>query len=336
MTQLNLVTPYFTIDNSGLFRSPSSPDFFLDESIYNQDSDNDPFSDYNPYYNIKERKIINGNNYNEIFEYTDTLNLGEKISFIKQIIGEGKLDLFVKILNFTNLDLLHYNNLFLKTASISRSENIVLYLIQNGADVTIDNHFVLESMFLGCSMQTLKILIDYGSDISAIFDKLAKVCAHHIVFDKVKLLVESGADIHQNDNQPLISAIRYNNDDVALYLIKNGANICARNNEALRISVSQLKSEMVDFLLNNGADITEITADDIIYCIHRHFSDKTVRIHVRNTLNVLIKHGMNLSFINNTNFNVSQDNNFISFLVSNGVDLTLIDNIMDSKIIRKY
>ncbi len=277
----------------------------------------------------------------ELLEYFYTLTESDKINFIKFVIGRKRLELFIKILQSGNIDLEYDDNLFLKYAAEHRSYDILIYLIDNGANVAAENNFIIKNLFLDMDFPFIKTLIDHGADIKSVFDLLPRLCLSNIKsvfdmlprsyqFEKIKYLIDSGADIHQNNDQSLLGAIAYANNDIAIYLIENGANIHADNDYALRYSVRTKNIKMIEYLLKAGADVTKISPADIIDCLHNNSNIKFIfsNKHVCDILQLLISYGMDISFLNRIDFSGLNSNNIVKLLTSNGIESDAVANLM--------
>lgn len=281
---------------------------------------------------LKDYDIIEEGNFNNILKYIGNLETTRrKIIFIMNIIQHDRLEIFTKVLNIENINQTYYTD-FLSHAIRVKSQNIISYLIKNGVNITIDNTNIWFIM-LNCSIDNLTLMIDYNLlDISLISENFNIICGQPNTLDKIKFFINLGANVNQNNDQPLINAIRTKNNEIAKYLIENGANIHARNNLSLKLSVSLLNPEMVEYLLILGANIKEINSDDIINVIKYYVQNAfffTDEFH--NTINILAKYDMDLSVINNTKYNKPNLNRFVEILVSKGIEPLVISNIIVDK-----
>jgi ankyrin repeat protein len=106
-----------------------------------------------------------------------------------------------------------------------------------------------------CSLEIIKKLIKEGADIHIDDDYVLRLAAESGHLDVVKYLIKNGADIHARDDYALGWAVSNDYLDVVKYLIKNGADIHARDDCALRYAASNGHLSVVKYLVEKGADI---------------------------------------------------------------------------------
>lgn len=158
------------------------------------------------------------------------------------------------------------------------------YLIQNGADVALDNNksiqysaqngylevinylrehitdvpdnYLLQLAAQRGHLHVVKHFHNIGADITANDNTAVKYASENNHLEIVKYLHEHGADITSENDFALRYAARNGNLNVVKYLYENGANITTDNNFALRIAAFEGHLDVVKYLHLNGADIT--------------------------------------------------------------------------------
>jgi len=145
------------------------------------------------------------------------------------------------------------------------NSSLVIYIMQNGAQSTIDQHddpdnTVLERATKYGYLKTVKYLINIG----------AKVCTESLIeaiaYDHlhiVKYFVKLGIDINDDNDYAIQSAVDYNQLKIVKYLIKCGANIYA--DELLYTAVGNNNFRIIKYLIKNGVIIDE----DALCCAYR-------------------------------------------------------------------
>lgn len=145
--------------------------------------------------------------------------------------------------------------------------NVVLTLLENGADISIADS----------SGQTPL--------------HIAVVNQHH---DELKLLLERGGDVNALDTHqctPLHMAAKIGNMDITSSLLDYGANLSARDDTgftAFLHAVDQGQHRTVQMLLNRGADVNDCTADDMGSTALHLASMKSQRA---DTIDILLERG---------------------------------------------
>lgn len=159
----------------------------------------------------------------------------------------------------------HFYEYFLSTACASGHKDIVLLLIERGADVNeTDDSFYLGTPLLRASRyghgEIVNILLNAGAKIHLASDERKPI--HFAKTPEVAaLLLENGASITdltdgEKGETPLIAAVMQGNLDVADFLLSKGGSINDRNKKgetALHITSSISKAK---FLLDRGCNPT--------------------------------------------------------------------------------
>ncbi|QRY18880.1 ORF-10 [Teiidae poxvirus 1] len=168
----------------------------------------------------------------------------------------------------------------------SNKELVELFLI-NGVILNQDRELYLTTALLsGCSLDIIRLLINYGANVNEI-DDFGRTPLHHSIckgyHDITRLLVTSNALLDVEDNytgSPLYYSV-YKNDVLSTkLLIRNGADVNKDN--ILNIAISCRNRLLVEILLNNGADAKKERV------IHKALDVKDLQI-----LTLILQHGAN-------------------------------------------
>lgn len=177
----------------------------------------------------------------------------------------------------------HNGNSPLHTAIIASHDDVIEFLIKNGADLTIvDNdgesplHVILRDSLP--NRKILQLLIDSGADLKAT-DKEGNTPLHtaiqvaHPDHKLIQFLIECGADltaINNAGNTPLHTAIQVLRPDHGLIqlLIESGADLTAIDKEGntplhIAIQTSPPNHGLIQFLIDSGADLNIINNEGI-------------------------------------------------------------------------
>lgn len=154
-------------------------------------------------------------------------------------------------------------SLLLFTAVISNQKNILLFLIENGADINYvkqeeNNLLIFALRYKKYSKikdnDIINLIIDLGIDVR-MFDCAAMfIAAVENNFAMLKKIIASGADIHARDNQLVLSVASSGNIEMMQYVLNSGVSI-DKNGHDVRIAVNYGHLDMVKFLIDNGASI---------------------------------------------------------------------------------
>lgn len=100
----------------------------------------------------------------------------------------------------------------------------------------------------------IKLLIDNGADIRIDNDCVIQWASETGHFDIVKLSIDEEANVCVNSNQALKKACINGHYDIAKLLIKNGANVHADNNIPMRLASEFGHFDIVELLVENRND----------------------------------------------------------------------------------
>lgn len=163
------------------------------------------------------------------------MNFMEKIIQIKNL-NILKILLKCDILNINNINWIDDNGDTLLIYAIkSNCQEIIQFLIDNGADLLLNNEKIVECLREYYSIDVLKLLVTNGFNINQISEK-GVLLLNHFIKDRngksnevAKSLIDCGADVNfrngLNQEEPIACAIRTRNIDILKYLIDHGANI---------------------------------------------------------------------------------------------------------------
>jgi len=118
------------------------------------------------------------------------------------------------------------------------------------------NDFSLQLACRQGHLHTVKYLVENGADINVENTTSLQYASEQGHLDIVKYLIEKEADIHAAGNLSLLLAADQGHLDIMKYLIENGADINANNGYPLRWAAANGHMEMVKFLVEKGADIS--------------------------------------------------------------------------------
>ena len=162
------------------------------------------------------------------------------------------------------------------TAAFWRRSEIVLLLVEHGADVNAVDSTNRSAMYRAITdwgetgyyddkrYLITQILLNNGADIEIADqwgDTPLMVAVEYGKKDIVALLLDKGADVHARDfiqTTPLHMAVLSGNKDIVSLLIEKGADIHARSKNGTTILHSAAyggNKDIVDLLLDKGADI---------------------------------------------------------------------------------
>lgn len=106
-------------------------------------------------------------------------------------------------------------------------------LVENGANIHVNEVFILEVASENGYLDIVKFLVKNGADIHALNDYALRYASKNGHLDVVKFLVESGANVHAEGDFALRLASQKGHFDVARYLIENGASMNTNDEDAL-------------------------------------------------------------------------------------------------------
>ncbi len=139
------------------------------------------------------------------------------------------------------------NNVALKLASRNGHLEVVKYIIEQGADIHIDDDEALKLASRG-HLDVVKYLLEQGADIHIDDDFPLIEASAYGYLEVVKYLVSQGANIHAQDDDAMIIAIIRGHLEIVKYLVSQGANIHAQNDAAMGWAKHNGHSDIIDYL----------------------------------------------------------------------------------------
>ncbi|KAG4089402.1 ankyrin repeat-containing domain protein [Neocallimastix lanati (nom. inval.)] len=264
-------------------------------------------------------------------------------------------ELFLITLNFMIMISLniYFININIKRVCHEEKENIIKFLIRNGANVNNSNKD--RKTPLGCKKligpviylylwhtksgneNLVKYLVEIGADYgeTPLFD-----ACYSGNENLVKYLVENGVDINKKNRwakTPLFIACEKRNEKIINYLVEQGADVNEGNNWAetpLHNACNNENEDMIKYLVENGADINKkdrwAKAPLLIACNKEN----------ENIIKYLVEKGADINTENEkteTPLLVACRNgneNIIKYLVEHGADIYKVIDILNCPIKR--
>jgi len=152
------------------------------------------------------------------------------------------------------------------------NSDVIKYLVEHGADITIDNNNIIRYTVRNGYLEAIKCLVEHGADITADNNYAIRWAARHGHLEVVKYLAKHGADVTAVDNFAVCCAAEYGHLETVKYLAEHGADITADDNYAIRWAARNGHLKVVKYLVENGADVTAVNNFAIrraAYCNHQ-------------------------------------------------------------------
>jgi ankyrin repeat protein len=198
-------------------------------------------------------------------------------------------------------------------AALSGHADVVMLLIQNGADVNAVNKDKWTSLHLAAwksHVEVAKLLIQNGADVNAV-NKDNRMSLHFAAenghVDTVKLLIQNGADVNTLGciyKSALRTAAIHGYVKIAKLLIQGGADVheSGKNNVTiLHVASSWGHADFVKLLIQNGADVNAVEISRNRTSLHfavreGHFNVAKMLIQNGADVNALSKHNESVLF----------------------------------------
>ena len=155
--------------------------------------------------------------------------------------------------NYINYTMDEKNDALLK-ATMDGNLEVVKWLVENGADIHVDNDKPLDNAInYARDLDIVKYLVEKGADIHAQDDQALKSAFFEFDLEIVKYLVEQqGARVNVL-NEHLGEAVVNGELDLIKYLVAHGADIHAEDERLLMVAAEFGELEIVRFLIGRGA-----------------------------------------------------------------------------------
>jgi len=130
--------------------------------------------------------------------------------------------------------------------------NIISRLLKEGANIHVDNEWVLKWASRNGNLGLVKFLVEHGSDIHTDNDRVLRWASRDGYLEIVKLLLEHRANVHAKGNCALEWASERGHLKIVKLLIKHGANVRAVGDYALEQASMNRYTEIIDLLFRYG------------------------------------------------------------------------------------
>jgi len=139
---------------------------------------------------------------------------------IEQLYNSGAdIKELITQLNYFNMQAGGENAL--KYASKDGNLPIVQYLVENGADIQIDNNAAFRAASENGHLSVVQYLVEKGADIHAKNDYAFRIASARGHLSVVKYLMDKGVDVHVNNDFAIVNASATNRLLVVQYLVEN-------------------------------------------------------------------------------------------------------------------
>ncbi|AKI80336.1 putative ankyrin repeat protein [Acanthamoeba polyphaga mimivirus] len=260
-----------------------------------------------------------------------------------------------KLSNYDNTDhrdVLQVNGYF--THCVQKNKlNAIQYLYENNLMNLENKSQLFKIAVVHGNIDVLKLIIDYGIDVSLNDHFAITVCTRYISGAKniIQLLIDNGADVTSNNNLPIKFAILNGTISKSILdlLINNGADIHADEYFCAKYAAKYCHFFALNYIINLGIDVNMENGillknilsdipdkyDECAYSCLKillengadiSFLDKKCTLNVcrnsntRNILILLLDYGLDISFINKYQVKDSSKLNEINKILDQGID----------------
>ena len=136
----------------------------------------------------------------------------------------------------------------LRMTHLGKWEDNLQMLLDEGANVHVDNDYTLRRASEYGHTKVVKLLFKHGADVHARDDQALRWTSVNGHAEVVKLLLNNGADVHARGDYALRWASWYGHTKVVKLLLKHGANVHADNDDALRLASGHRHTEVMELL----------------------------------------------------------------------------------------
>jgi len=174
----------------------------------------------------------------------------ETITELIKACREGNLEEVKRLVGKSS----HLYNEALSCAVIQGDLETVKHLIEEGADIHVQDDAALKWAVIYGYADIVKYLIEKGANVHVQDDFALRSYVNDI--EMVKYLTSKGADVNALDGSALKEAVQRGNLEVAKVLVEAGADI--KDGKALTYAVLFGFLEIVKYLVECGADVRKV------------------------------------------------------------------------------
>lgn len=183
-------------------------------------------------------------------------------------------------------------NTALNFATSDDSIDIVLLLLEHGADVNARGYLGRTPLFQARSLPSTGLLLNAGAEVDA-RDDLGQTPLMQVNYEVARLLIEHGGNVNATDREgftALSISAEFGEATKIRLLLSNGADVhlSARNGwTAIIAAAARTDSEVVEILLEHGAGPNDKMADGFTALM------RAVALNSLASARLLLKHGAN-------------------------------------------
>ena len=173
---------------------------------------------------------------------------------IQICIKLDNLDSFLSLID-KGYDIKTNNFKLLEMIAEQNGVKILEYLIQNGANIHVQNDYSLRWTSKNGHFEIVKLLLtpSVAVNIHANDDEALRYASEYGRLEVVKLLLTNSAYIHAQKDYALRNASANGHLEIIKYLLENGANIHAKDDAALKLASKRGYREIVKYLEEQNA-----------------------------------------------------------------------------------
>ena len=176
-------------------------------------------------------------------------------------------------------------------ACIKGERELFDYLIEKGADITINDNKSLIAACKNGHIEIAKILIEKGADVTSKDNCALEVAAENMHSDIVELLLDKGASVPQEDYRynNMMRKIVENNDLKTLKLIvKQKIDVSFHNNSLIIFACEKGYADIVEELIRLGSDVNARDGEPLVAAVESK-SIETVKVLLNAGANVNLR-----------------------------------------------
>lgn len=281
-----------------------------------------------PFFNYGKRYIME--EFNKIMGKSDSIQTfgayqldsdEKKHLFAKYLALKNDLIKFENLIVTESIDIQFEDNILFKIAVYNKSDKILVYLIQMGIPINIDNGIGIRICAATEEYNLIiKILIENGADMSVNDNYPIKIACRKNLIYNMKLFIDAGIDVNIDNGYLLFSAIRTRFIDGIKLLIDAGYDILAKSQHIIHYALKYSNKEIIIFLLSLGIDFSQCTQKDLVNLIRGEASIKTFEI--------LSKNGVDFTKLNSYQIDIMpKDRKHLVLYQNLGIDQMKISEI---------